>query len=264
MGDDDPKAAAFAAWPDVIVSRTTFDAFLSARPEHRADHLEDLLLACACLEGSPEAWRHFDREHLGRVASFVARVDTSVSFADDIRQRLAEKLLHDPGGTPKLALYTGRGPLSGWLRVVAVREAHNAKRGRDEDADAVSSRREAPGPSPESAVVKARYRTAFRAAFEEALRAMPVDQRNILRLHYLDGLTLPDTARAYGVSRATAARWLADARAEVKLRVGSLVGQTLGADESPSEIYAFVESQLDLTLRSSFDAFGHRDEKNDR
>src|SRR6185369_15597861 len=89
----------------------------------------DLFLACACLHNDDAAWRELDRIHLSRLPSFVARIDPSPAFGDEVRQRLSEKLIRDAGGgKAKLALYSGRCALGGWLRVAAVREAQDLKR----------------------------------------------------------------------------------------------------------------------------------------
>jgi len=250
--------AAAGAWPRVVLDRTKFIEHLRARmtSEEALEkvHVNDLFLACACLQGDQIAWRELDRLHLARIPDFVARIDRSSAFADEVRQRLAEKLLHDAqGGTPKLALYTGRGPLGAWIRVAAVREAQNAKRGGKHAVDADDVVLASPDADPEIQLLKQRYAKEFKEAFQEVLTTLSADERNVLKLHYLDGLTIEEVGKAYRVSRATAARWIADARDTIVDRVQKTLGIRLGKSGPKVEsILAFVRSQLDMSLRRHF------------
>ena len=51
----------------------------------------------------------------------MARIDSSSQFVDEVKQGLRERLLVGP--PPRIAEYSGSGPLGGWLRVVSVRLA---------------------------------------------------------------------------------------------------------------------------------------------
>jgi RNA polymerase sigma-70 factor (ECF subfamily) len=52
------------------------------------------------------------------------------------------------------------------------------------------------------------YRDAFQTALGDTFAALSPRERNLLRLHVLDGLGIDEIAAPYGVHRATAARWL--------------------------------------------------------
>jgi RNA polymerase sigma-70 factor, ECF subfamily len=249
--------AAVAAWPDVHVPPEEFRAFLLARGS-AADrstevlHANDLYLACACLGGDAAAWRELDRLHLARIPRFVAKIDRSPEFADDVRQRIAEKLLHDANGRPKLALYTGEGPIGAWIRVAAVREAQNAK-AAVRYTEQPDERFAAAGPDAEEVLAKRHYADAFRRAFEEVVDTLALDRRNVLRLHYLDGLTLDEVAKLYQVSRSTAARWIAEVRQDLLARVKGALSAELGhLAGGPVSVFALIESQLDLSIQRHF------------
>lgn len=258
---------AAAAHPKIKLAHEVFVEHIRARlpEEDPAKALEklnaaDLFLACACLHNEKTAWRELDRAHLSRIPEFVGRIDRSPSFADEIRQRLAEKLLHDDAGGPgKLGLYTGRGPLGAWLRVAAIREAQNAKRSGKASVDADDVALASPDQDPEVQLLKRRYAAEFKEAFQSVLVSLSTDERNILRLHYLDGLTIEEVGKAYRVSRATAARWIADARDKIVERIQKSLGDRLkgkakGAEAPRAEsMLAFVRSQLDMSLRRHFD-----------
>ena len=73
--------------------------------------------------------------------------------------------------------------------------------------------------------------------------------RNLLRLHHLGGATLEQLAAMYGVHRATAVRWLADARAA--LARGTRRRLTASLDVSPAEldsILAMIGSRLEASV----------------
>lgn len=258
--------AAAAAWPRITVDRAVFVGHLRARlPEGDIEralerlHGTDLFLACACLQKDAEAWRELDRTYLSRVGEFIGRIDRAPSFADEMRQRLAEKLLHDPeGGPAKLALYTGRGPLGAWLRVAAIREAQNAKRGHANRAGAQVEPDDvhlaSPDHDPEVQLLKKRYAAEFKEAFQGVLASLAADERNVLRLHYLDGLTIEEVGKAYRVSRATAARWIADARGKIVDRVQKSLTERLGRGGPQADsLLAFVQSQLNMSFKRHFD-----------
>lgn len=258
---------AAASWPKLKLSHEVFVEHVRARlPDTDVEkaleklNAADLFLACACLHGDSIAWRELDRAHLARVPEFIGRIDRAPAFADEIRQRLAEKLLHDDNGGPgKLGLYTGRGPLGAWIRVAAIREAQNAKRGGRVNVDADDMTLASPDQDPEVQLLKRRYAAEFKEAFQAVLSSLAADERNVLRLHYLDGLTIEEVGKAYRVSRATAARWIADARDKIVERVQKTLGERLkgkarGAEAPRAEsMLAFVRSQLDMSLRRHFE-----------
>ena len=117
-----------ARWPDI--SMTTEDlARYAARvslAEGAEAHAADVFLVCACLQGNARAVRELDRLIDLHTRSFVARIDTSPVFVDEVRQRIRERLLL--GDEPRLARYSGAGPLIAWLRVLGVRLAVDMKR----------------------------------------------------------------------------------------------------------------------------------------
>ncbi len=250
-------AAAVATWPNIRVGAATFGDYVRARVagEHAvvdasATHVADLYLACGCVHGDASAWRELDRLYLARVAEYVGRVDSARAFADEVRQLLSEKLVPRREEPSKLARYSGRGPLGSWMRVAAVRVARDLKRAArpTEDIDKLdlaSSRKDV-----EIAFLKREFAAVFTTAFQAVLATLTTDERNVVRLHYLDGLTIEQVGKTYGVSRATAARWLASARVTIIDRVrASLSDQIPASDAEPANVLAFVQSQLELSLR---------------
>ena len=91
----------------------------------------------------------------------------------------------------------------------------------------------------------------LREAFVHTLEALGSDERNVLRLHYLDGLTLEEVGATYRVSRATAARWLAQAREKILAETRSRLKQTLGVREDELDsLVGLAASRLSLSFRN--------------
>jgi RNA polymerase sigma-70 factor (ECF subfamily) len=219
----------------------------------RGLHAEDLGLALACAAGHRAALAELDRRFTPEIASALRRVDPSPAFVDEALQAVRERLLlRSERGEPRIASYSGTGPLGGWLRAVAVRVALNLRRGGlpqvplDEKlADGLSL--DAPGP--ELSLIARQYREAFQEAFRAALAELSDKEVNVLRLHYVAGISLDQLGETYGVHRATIARWLASSKEQLLLGTQRELQARLrvSADEF-RQIIDMVRSQLVLTL----------------
>jgi RNA polymerase sigma-70 factor (ECF subfamily) len=253
-------ATAHSAWPDVRVADGEMLRAVAARlPQGAAPgaavaamHISDLYLAYACAQADKRALAAFETHFLSAVASFVAQIDRSESFADDVRQILREKLLvRVAGAPPKIAEYTGRGPLGGWLRVAAVRTALNLRRSNKTRGDSDDSATEiaSPTPDPEIDYLKTRSGNALRGALQATLASLPADERNVLRMHYIDGLTIDEIGTAYRVHRSTVARWLASAREKILDETKkALEGELHMARGEVESMIGLVQSQLDVSI----------------
>jgi RNA polymerase sigma-70 factor (ECF subfamily) len=254
--------AARARWPDFSVDTLAFREHLVAQlPDDDPGralsswHVADLYLAFACGRGDRKALELFDRDLLGKVPAFLARLSPAPSFVDEVRQVLREKLFVAPvGDKAKIDAYSGRGALEGWLRIVAVNTALKMLRKTEplaEPVEGAAARAIAPGADPEVDYMKHRYRGEFEAALREAFAALDAKDRNVLRLHFIDGLNIDGIGAAYGTHRATAARWLARARETLlkETRRALRTKLNLTATEFESMV-ALVQSRLDLSMRA--------------
>jgi RNA polymerase sigma-70 factor, ECF subfamily len=255
-----------AAWPKLVVDRAGVERHLAAMdnggaraseednvPGSPPAHAADLYLAIACLQDQPAAIAALEAGPLREVGDFVARIDPDPRFAEEVRQLVREKLLlgTPPERGPRLRAYSGRGPLGGWIRVVAVRVALDLRRARgQEPAGAADAERVAAvALDPEMRLLLERHRGPFQEALSAALEALSARERNLLRRHFVEGYTLEQLATSYQVHRATVARWLAAAReavlAGVARRLGDSVGLTPGEVDSVARLLA---SQIDVSL----------------
>lgn len=251
------RAAGREAWPEVVVSDDALDAHVAARrrddPDAPAEpaFAADYYLAVALAHQVPAAMRVFEARLVPEIDAALRRLRLPGGAADEVKQALrVELLVGDP--VAKIADYGGRGELAAWLRVTATRKALKLLRrhGREESLDELLLEHwpdATPGPARHH--LKLTYTAELKRAVAEALAALEVRQRNLLRQHVLDGLTIDELARLYRAHRATCARWLADARAELARHTRRRLVQALGlpGDEVDS-VLRMLDSDIELSL----------------
>lgn len=172
--------------------------------------LEDLALARGCAAGNERAWEVFMarfREKLYDVGRQITREDSSGrELADSVYADLYGTRTREGERVSKLASYSGRGSLEGWLRTVIAQEYVNTyrKQRRNVSLDAESeegvqfaapAEAEMPPANPELA-----------RATDEALRALSAEERFVLSSYFLDDRTLAEIARALSVHESTISR----------------------------------------------------------
>jgi len=81
------------------------------------------------------------------------------------------------------------------------------------------------------------------------LGRLTAEQRNLLRLHFLDGLNIEKIGAVMQVHRATVARWIAAAREEILENVRRDLNQRLRLEPSEFEsLVNLVRSQLQVSI----------------
>lgn len=174
--------------------------------------VDELALARACAAGENTAWEIFltkYREKLYLSALRIAREDSAArELADTLYADLYGTTTRDGQRVSKLASYTGRGSLEGWLRTVLAQEYVNRYRRtkrlvslEEEAEDGVQFR--APDPEPATAADNRLSR-----ATDQVLAELPAEERMVLSAYYLDGRTLAEIARMLGVHESTISRKL--------------------------------------------------------
>lgn len=268
-----------AAWPDLGLSPETFVEYLAQRlnldgtkdsakdgpksgPKNgdalaealRKLQAEDLYLACACIHGHKGAIAALTRGFIGQVPALISHLHLSKDELEDVCQTLGERLLIGRmDAKPRLAEYSGRGALLGWIRMAALREALDRRRSQQRtpvNADAQEIYARTPDDSdPQQEFVKRRYRQHFEEALRSALSHLSAEQRNILRLHFLDGLSIDKLGVLFKVHRATAARWIVTAQRALLTQVRADLKERLQLNLSEVDSIAkLVRSQLHLSL----------------
>lgn len=249
---DELLARARAAWPDVAVPDEAFTAWVQERSagtmEGEPLH-EDLYLACACARRDERALRVFDTAFAADFAALHRRFSYLPNGADDLRQLVHEKLF--VGDRPRIVDYAGRGGLRTWLRVAVTRMLLNSHARETREVPVAEELLLAlPEPTdPETAHLRKTQGAAFRAAFAEAVERIGYRDRNVLRYALVDGLGIDEIAKVYSVHRATAARWLGDAKDALGSSFRGALKEQLGiGDSDVASLVRAVQSHLDLTL----------------
>jgi RNA polymerase sigma-70 factor (ECF subfamily) len=205
--------------PDVFadaLARSTAKAFAGRTPTtsdieryEKSLHLADLALACACMEGHPEAWDHFVKEFrpiLYRAADAIDRSGRAREVADALYGELYSKAL--------FRYFHGRSSLATWLRslvsqryVDRIRETRRIEPLPEESSPAaIPARAVASNPD------HARFVTAVQSVLAAALAALEPRDRLRLRCYYAEEMTLAQIGRVTREHEATVSRQLARTR----------------------------------------------------
>ncbi|NOK35494.1 sigma-70 family RNA polymerase sigma factor [Corallococcus exercitus] len=251
--------AARRAWPDFAVDAGDFLRWLlerlpAAGPQGaEALKAADLYLAFACARGDAAALRGFERHCVPELEAALARLRLSRVEQDELLQELRQKLLvSENGAEPRIGLYGGKGELRRWVRSVATREGlvrlrtHTPEVGMEQEFfDAFPSAAE----DVELQHARREYQVEFKRAFEDALRSLQPAERNLLRRHFIDGLTTPQLAALQGVHRVTLFRRLRQTCDALVERTRQRLLERLPVTERElASLDRLIRSHLDVSL----------------
>jgi len=217
----------------------------------------DLYLATACARGDDAALRRFDADYLGKIPHWLKLPTSDDEILREVRQRVAARaLVGSNGAPPRIASYAGRGPLWAWVRIIAHREHARlrAELSRQQaievNADDELAELARSGElSADLIAMRARYLPAMTDAFRAALGALAAQDRTLLRMVYVEGISLEAAGRMYGVNKSTISRRLATLRADLLEDAGRRLRREIGvpADELES-LLGIMPRDLDVSL----------------
>ena len=180
--------------------------------------VEELALARGCAAGHERAWEVFltrYREKLFEMALSIAREAATA-------RELADSLYADLYGVnsrgervSKLASYTGRGSLEGWLRTVLAQEFVNRyrkqRRTTSLDEEIEQGRQFASQPLETAGKVAGLEANSpidprLDQSITSVLESLTSEDRYVLASYFLDGRTLAEVARSLGVHESTISR----------------------------------------------------------
>jgi RNA polymerase sigma-70 factor (ECF subfamily) len=238
-------------------------------------HADDLCLIVACERGDQQAWSDLVAQFGATVRSAARSASSNEDAAEDLAQSIWAELhglrvREDGRPSGKLAYYSGRGSLGGWLRAVvgqlAIDQHRKSSRLVQTEVDADFDRlaREshqgeesfsitsAP-PDPESALADKSAAGDVEAALAQALTELAPEDRLLVKLYYFDGLRLREAGAVLGVHEATASRRLTRIQGEVRVRVEAILMKEHGwtqaeTGRSLSEAAMNLEGDLELML----------------
>jgi RNA polymerase sigma-70 factor (ECF subfamily) len=179
--------------------------------------VEELALARGCAAGHERAWEVF----LTRYREKLFEMALSITREAATARELADSLYADLYGVnsrgervSKLASYTGRGSLEGWLRTVLAQEFVNRYRklrrttSLDEEIEqgrqfAAQAEESAPGQGSENGSA---IDPRLDQSITSVLDSLNSEDRYVLASYFLDGRTLAEVARTLGVHESTISR----------------------------------------------------------
>jgi len=261
----DLVTTAAARWPGVRVDPSEVVRVLEAKlagadaPAVDETNVAELYLAVACARGDEAAIAAFDRAYLDVVPQALASMKLPAATVEDIRATVRDKLLLCDGDKPaRVVDYAGRGRLRGLVQVTATRAAIDRIRHEAREVELPARHDLAASADVALSLIKAQYRHAFAEGFQRAVATASRRDRNLLRLHFLGGVTLEQLAQIYGVHHATIVRWLAAAREAVFGATRAHVAHTLHAPaDELDEMFALVRSRVELSVERLLASMSH-------
>jgi len=230
---------------------------------------DDLCLIIACERGDENAWSDLVARFTATVRSAARSASTTEDAAEDLAQSIWAELYglrtrKDGSPASKLAYYSGRGSLAGWLRAVVAQLAVDMFRKQsrlvqtEEDADLERLARVAEGhpivagmSTPEESVSNRFAQTDMQDALNHAVQELPAEDRLLVKLYYFDNLRLREAGAALGVHEATASRRLTRIQTDLRKRVTKILVDERGWTPAETErSFAEVAQHLETDLES--------------
>ena len=251
-------STARASWPKVKLDEDQLVVFIGERLTGNdlvaalaAAPAADLAIAGACVAQEPTAHAAFDAV-LTEVDAAGLATGAEKDQIEEVKQLLRVQLLVAKDNKPPgIAGYRGRGPLRGWVRITASRELirHKKKRTREVSFSQSLEKYLTSGADPALEALKAEYRTEFALALNEAIEDLTPEDRTLLRQAIVDDMSIDAIGAAFGVHRATAARWLTRAKgALVSATHKRLAARLKLPVEQIESVIRLVQSRLDASV----------------
>ncbi len=230
-------------------------------------HLEDLVLTCACSEGSDTAWEHFVATYRGYLRSAAAVIlrcpngsPQAIELADSLFSDLYGIAEEKPGHGSLFRYFHGRSSLKTWLRaVLAQRNIDRIRATRrfadmeDDDVTAVVERSR-PQVTHSLDPHRERYARLLRRALAAALATLDPRDGHRLNFYYREEKTLAEIGRILGEHESSVSRNLERLRRSIRASVESI----LRGGFSPSNGHAAEPGLSDAQIALCFE-YGSED-----
>ncbi|MBL8122713.1 MAG: sigma-70 family RNA polymerase sigma factor [Blastocatellia bacterium] len=236
---------------------------------------DDLCLIVACERGDEKAWEDLVANFDSTVKSAARKISANSEDAEDLAGGIWAELYglrQDADGNKKskLAYYSGRGSLAGWLRAVVSQLAIDQYRKQSkfvqieetrefENIAEESSNHSGNSQvlhhteSPEELFSEKQTSEDVSAALRSAIAGLDDEDRLIMKLYYFDDLKLKDIAATFGYHEATASRKLVRVQSEIRKSVEKELKKTHGWSEGEIKRYlAETAARLGVSLEKMF------------
>jgi RNA polymerase sigma-70 factor (ECF subfamily) len=154
------------------------------------------------------------------------------------------------GALPRIGTYAASGPIEAWVRMIVIRAAVDLLRQpRLANGDAALAEIATDIFPVDVTIDAAKQVPRLREAVTAALGVLAAEERMLLKLHYLDGVSLDRLAALLRVHRATVVRQIATVRRKIVIEVGNNLGTRFGT--RPSELRSLWRTfgeQVQVTL----------------
>jgi len=233
---------------------------------------DDLCLIVACERGDERAWSELVERFKPTVRSAARLASSNEDAAEDLAQSIWAELYglrtrSDGRPASKLAYYSGRGSLAGWLRAVVAQLAVDTFRKQsklvqaEEDADLDRLAQEvqvaegqpalAGMQNPEDAMSNRFARSEMQQALSRSVQELSAEDRLLVKLYYFDNLRLREAGAVLGVHEATASRRLTRIQSDLRKRVSEiLVGERGWTKAEAERSFSEVGQQLDTDVEA--------------
>jgi RNA polymerase sigma-70 factor len=233
----------------------------------------DLCLIIACEFGDENAWSELVERFSPVVRSAARSASSNEDAAEDLTQSIWAELYglrigKDGKPSSKLAYYSGRGSLAGWLRAVVAQLAVDTYRRQsrlvqtEEDADLDRLASDLPKihgeaviasnmQNPEQVISNRFAESDMQTALSRAIKELAADDRLLVKLYYFDNLRLREAGSVLGVHEATASRRLTRVHSDLRQRVSQILIEERGWTKAETErSFTEVAQHLNADLES--------------
>ena len=240
--------------------------------EIRAD---DLCLIIACEKGDEKAWEYLVTNFDSTVKSAARKISSNNDDADDLASSIWAELYglrQDAAGNKKskLAYYSGRGSLAGWLRAVVSQLAIDEYRKQsrfvqvEENREFENLAEESSNhtgndrivhhaDNPEDLLTKEQTSRDVSLALKHAIEALEAEDRLVMKLYYFDDLKLKEIGAMFGYHEATASRKVVRIQADIRKAVEKKLRADHGWSETEVKRYlSETASKLGITVEKLF------------
>jgi RNA polymerase sigma-70 factor (ECF subfamily) len=233
---------------------------------------DDLCLIIACERGDESAWTDLVERFTATVRSAARSASSNEDAAEDLVQSIWAELYglrarKDGMPASKLAYYSGRGSLAGWLRAVVGQLAVDTFRKQsrlvqtedDTDLDRLARDTQvaeaqamvAGIPNPEESMSNRFAKADMQEALNKSVEELPPEDRLLVKLYYFDNLRLREAGAVLGVHEATASRRLTRIQTDLRKRVTKILIDERGWTQAETErSFAEVAQHLDTDLEA--------------